>query len=82
MTKNRSSEIFAANVFRKKVILVAKNFSLPPNSAPGFRHCLWVYNFFLSRYMYMVTDYKIHRNGFAQAQQCYSWSNEAWVNWW
>src|SRR6218665_1661024 len=41
MTKKRSSEMFAAKmeIFSEKSSWSAKNFSVPPNSAPGFRHC-------------------------------------------
>src|SRR6218665_3686345 len=42
MTKKRSSEIFGAKmeIFSEKTSSwSAKNFSVPPNSTPGFRHC-------------------------------------------
>jgi len=46
MTKKRSSEISAVKMesFPEKTIIQkswsAKNLSVPPNSAPGLRHCM------------------------------------------
>src|SRR6218665_2046110 len=45
MIKKKSSEIFAGKMEicpEKTSSWAAKNFFRPPNSAPGFRHCMYV----------------------------------------